>query len=515
MDKLYPVGIQSFEEIINGNFAYVDKTNIIHKLINSGKYYFLSRPRRFGKSLLISTLEAYFLGKKELFKGLSMEKLEKEWTIYPVLHLDLNSQIYNSQSSLTDIIEEHLTKWEELYGSSASEIGITRRFNGIIERAYRKTGKKVVILIDEYDKPMLQAIGEYELLTYYRNTLKGFYGTLKSCDQYIKFAILTGVTRFSKISIFSDLNNLMDISTDERFANICGITEKELYENFKEEISQLADKYKTTDEDIRKKLKEWYDGYHFVENSDDLYNPFSLLNTFAKTKFGSYWFASGTPTFLIELLKSSRYELNSLNETYASAESLGNLDSMYVNPIPILYQSGYLTIKEYISEFDIYLLGFPNKEVEEGFTKFLLPYYASLKNGNSAFEISNLINEIRNGEIDSFMLRLQSFFADTPYELISDLELHYQNVMFIVFRLIGFYTKVEYHTSNGRIDMIVITDNYIYVMEFKFDGSAEEAIKQINRKKYALPFRNEKKKIYKIGVNCSRNIKNIEKWIVE
>lgn len=229
---------------------------------------------------------------------------------------------------------------------------------------------------------MLQAIGEYELLTYYRNTLKGFYGTLKSCDQYIKFAILTGVTRFSKISIFSDLNNLMDISTDERFANICGITEKELYENFKEEISQLADKYKTTDEDIRKKLKEWYDGYHFVENSDDLYNPFSLLNTFAKAKFGSYWFVSGTPTFLIELLKSSRYELNSLNETYASAESLGNLDSMYINPIPILYQSGYLTIKEYISEFYIYLLGFPNKEVEEGFTKFLLPYYASLKNGN-------------------------------------------------------------------------------------------------------------------------------------
>lgn len=362
---------------------------------------------------------------------------------------------------------------------------------------------------------MLQAIGEYELLTYYRNTLKGFYGTLKSCDQYIKFAILTGVTRFSKISIFSDLNNLMDISTDERFANICGITEKELYENFKEEISQLAGKYKTTDEDIRKKLKEWYDGYHFVENSDDLYNPFSLLNTFAKTKFGSYWFASGTPTFLIELLKSSRYELNSLNETFASAESLGDLDSMYINPIPILYQSGYLTIKEYISEFDIYLLGFPNKEVEEGFTKFLLPYYASLKNGNSAFEISNLVNEIRNGEIDSFMLRLQSFFADTPYELISDLELHYQNVMFIVFRLIGFYTKVEYHTSNGRIDMIVITDNYIYVMEFKFDGSAEEAIKQINRKKYALPFRNEKKKIYKIGVNFSRKIKNIEKWIVE
>lgn len=239
MDKLYPVGIQSFEEIINGNFAYVDKTNIIHKLINSGKYYFLSRPRRFGKSLLISTLEAYFLGKKELFKGLSMEKLEKEWTVYPVLHLDLNSQIYNSQSSLTDIIEEHLTKWEELYGSSASEIGITRRFNGIIERAYRKTGKKVVILIDEYDKPMLQAIGEYELLTYYRNTLKGFYGTLKSCDQYIKFAILTGVTRFSKISIFSDLNNLMDISTDERFANICGITEKSCMKTSKKKYHSL------------------------------------------------------------------------------------------------------------------------------------------------------------------------------------------------------------------------------------------------------------------------------------
>ena len=335
MNRIYPVGIQNFEEIRKGNYCYVDKTALIHRLVYSGKYYFLSRPRRFGKSLLISTLEAYFQGKKELFNGL-------------------------------------LCRWEEIYGKRDSETSLSLRFQGIIQRASEKTGHHVVILIDEYDKPMLQALGDEALLTDYRNTLKAFYGTLKSCDQYIKFALLTGVTKFSKVSVFSDLNNLMDISIDDRFTNLCGITEEELYLNFQEDIIALGENNGMTSEEAKSTLKKLYDGYHFAGNSDDIYNPFSLLNTFAKMRFGSYWFETGTPTFLVELLKRSKYNLHRLTEELASADCLGGIDSMNTNPVPILYQSGYLTIKGYDKEFDVYSLGFPNKEVEEGFTRYLM-----------------------------------------------------------------------------------------------------------------------------------------------
>ncbi len=308
MSKIYPVGIQSFEEIREGGYCYIDKTSLIYNLVKSGQYYSLSRPHRFGKSLLISTLEAYFLGRKELFKGLAMEGLEKDWTVHPVLHLDLNTQRYDTSEALTNVLEENLDYWESLYGASENEIGVARRFNGIIRRAAEKTGRKVVVLVDEYDKPMLQAIGNEPLLTDYRNTLKAFYGALKSNDNYLRFALLTGVTKFSKVSVFSDLNNLMDISIDDRFASICGITEHELHTDFKEDILTLAQKNRMTEDEAKQQLKEQYDGYHFVEDSEDIYNPFSLLNTFAKMKFGSYWFETGTPTFLVELLQRSKYE---------------------------------------------------------------------------------------------------------------------------------------------------------------------------------------------------------------
>lgn len=515
MNRLYPIGIQTFEEIRKGGYVYVDKTELIYKLANSGKYFFLSRPRRFGKSLLISTLEAYFSGRKELFEGLAIERLEKGWMEYPVLHLDLNTQKYDTPKALLDVLEENLEKWEEIYGSSEKEIGVARRFNGVIERAAEKTGRNVVVLIDEYDKPMLQAIGNEELMTEYRNTLKAFYGALKSCDRYIRFAILTGVTKFSKVSVFSDLNNLEDISIDSRFANICGISEDELCSELEEDISLLAENNGITIEETHRELKEWYDGYHFSEDGDDIYNPFSLLNTFVKMKFGSYWFETGTPTFLVELLKTAKYNLNNLTTEVASSDSLAGIESMYTNPVPILYQSGYLTIKGYNREFRVYNLGFPNKEVEEGFTRFILPYYASLRSGNSSFEIMSFVTDVRNGDTDSFMLRLQSFFSDIPYEITRELELHYQNVLFIVFRLLGFYTCVEYHTSRGRIDMVVKTDRYIYVMEFKLDGSAEDAMKQINDKGYAAPFDSDPRTLIKIGVNFNNEIRGIEKWIVE
>lgn len=515
MKRNYPVGIQNFEEIRKGGYCYIDKTELVYKLVYSGKYYFLSRPRRFGKSLLVSTLESYFKGRKELFNGLAIERLEKEWNEYPVLHLDLNTEKYDTVEALENKLSLNLRMWEDLYGRNEYEYSLATRFEGVIRRASEQAGRNVVILIDEYDKPMLQAIGNEALQDEYRNTLKAFYGVMKSCDRYIKFALLTGVTKFSKVSVFSDMNNMMDISMSRRFANICGITEEELYKNFSCDIEMLGQKNGMTGDDAKAVLKDMYDGYHFVEDCDDIYNPFSLLSTFAEMKFGSYWFETGTPTFLVALLKRSRYNLYRLTEETASSDALAGLDSVPPGPVPILYQSGYLTIKGYDKEFQVYSLGFPNKEVEEGFTKFLLPCYAHLDSGNPSFEIMTFVKDVRKGDVDAFMRRLQSFFADSPYEMARDLELHYQNVLFIVFKLLGFYTQAEYHTSNGRIDMVVKTDSYIYVMEFKLDGSADEALQQIDDRHYAAPFASDGRKVYRIGVNFSKATRSIERWIVE
>ena len=514
MNRKYPIGIQSFENIRKEGYLYVDKTALIYQLVQTGKYYFLSRPRRFGKSLLLSTLQAYYEGKKELFDGLAMASLEKDWKIYPVLLLDLNAQRYDSVNSLTSILNDTLCEWERLYGTQESETTLSLRFKGVIQRAAEKTGRNVVVLIDEYDKPMLQAIHNKELQSSYRNILKAFYGVLKSKDAYLQFALLTGVTKFSKVSVFSDLNNLMDISMDNRYAAICGITEQELVTDLGEYIRDLSETLQMSYEDLLRELQERYDGYHFVEDSEGLYNPFSLLNTFARKKLGNYWFETGTPTYLVELLKENHYPLEHLTYEQATADTLTGIDTVDSSPIPVLYQSGYLTIKDYDSEFETYTLGFPNKEVEEGFTRFLLPYYAHIRSGSSAFHIVNFVKEVRSGNIDGFMKRLQSFFSDTPYELVRDLELHYQNVLFIIFRLVGFYTQAEYHTSEGRVDLVIRTDQFIYVMEFKLDGTAEEALQQIEEKQYALPFASDSRRLFKVGVNFSNATRNIEKWLV-
>ena len=416
-------------------------------MVKTGSYYFLSRPRRFGKSPLISTLE--------------------------------------------------------------------ERFYHVITKAYEKTGRPVVILVDEYDKPLLQAIGNEDLQTKYRNALKAFYGVLKSMDGFIKFALLTGVTKFGKVSVFSDLNNLKDISMDHRYIEICGITEKEIHENLEPELHDLADAQEMTYEEVCQELKERYDGYHFDYNTVGMYNPFSLLNTFDSMRFGSYWFETGTPSYLVELLKRDHYDLYRMAHEQTNVDVLNSIDSTSNNPIPVIYQSGYLTIKDYEKEFGNYTLGFPNKEVEEGFIKYLLPFYSSVDRVESSFQISKFVTEVRTGEVDAFFRRLQSFFADTPYELVKDLELHYQNVLFIVFKLVGFYVKAEYHTSEGRIDLLLQTDKYIYIMEFKLEGTAEEALQQIEDKQYALPFAQDSRKLFKIGVNFSNQSRNIEKWIVK
>ena len=513
-EKLYPIGIQNFESLRKDGYLYVDKTALIYQLAKRGRYYFLSRPRRFGKSLLISTLEAYFQGKRELFQGLAMEELEKECLQHPILHLDLNIEKYDSIESLGNILNNALTRWEKIYGDEPSEASFSLRFAGIIRRAHELTGQRVVILVDEYDKPMLQAINNEELQREFRNTLKPFYGALKTMDGDIKFALLTGVTKFGKVSVFSDLNNLNDISMDKQYVSLCGMTEEEIHRYFEDDLRRLATAQDMTYEETCTRLKEAYDGYHFRQNSEGIYNPFSVLNTFAKQEFGSYWFETGTPTYLVELLKQNHYNLEQMSHEETNSEVL---NSIYADesPIPVIYQSGYLTIKDYDPRFENYILGFPNREVEEGFIKFLMPFYTNVNKVESPFEIQQFTREIESGQPDAFLRRLQSFFADTPYELIRDLEVHYQNVLFIVFRLVGFYVKAEYHTSEGRVDLVLQTDRYIYVMEFKLEGSAEEALQQIEAKHYARPFEADSRQLFKIGINFDNNTRNIERWIVE
>ena len=371
----YPIGIQSFSEIRTKDFVYVDKTSLLYRLVTEGKYYFLSRPRRFGKSLLLSTFEAYFEGKKELFEGLAISRLEEEWERYPILHLDLNTAKYDCREALERQLDFHLHQWEEVYGSESYEKDLWSRFQGVIRRACERTGHQVVILIDEYDKPLLQAIGNDALQAEYRSTLKAFYGALKSCDKYIRFAFLTGVTKFGKVSVFSDLNNLKDISFDRRYIEICGITEKELHDNFDQCVCELGAANGLSKDECYSRLKEDFDGYHFEYDTVGLYNPFSVLNTLDSCQFRDYWFETGTPSFLVQQLQKTDYPLARMTEEELTADTLNSIDIMDESPLPLLYQSGYLTITSYDKEFKSYLLGFPNREVREGFIRYLVPFY--------------------------------------------------------------------------------------------------------------------------------------------
>ncbi len=511
---IYPIGIQNFEKLRNDGYVYVDKTAHIHRLANTGSYYFLSRPRRFGKSLLISTMEAYFSGKKELFEGLALERLEQKWTKHPILHLDLNTGKYDSEEKLDVVLNDALSKWESLYGSSPTETTFELRFLGIVKRACEKTGERVVILVDEYDKPMLQAIGDDALQTSYRNTLKAFYSVLNTQDRYIKFGFLTGVTKFGKVSVFSDLNNLQDISMDEEYADVCGITDTEVHSYFKESVTELAAANGLTYEATCAKLKEQYEGYHFEYGTEGIYNPFSLLNTFNKRKFRDYWFETGTPSFLVELLKQTNYDLDRLQKEEVTSDVLNSIDSMSRNPIPVIYQSGYLTIKGYDDEFKTYHLGFPNQEVEQGFIKYLMSFYTPVNENESAFFINQFIRDVRSGNPELFMERLQSLFADNSYEIVGDMEKYYHNALYVIFKMMGFYTDVERRTSKGRMDVVVQTKDYVYVMELKLDGSAEDALRQIEEKGYTAPFAHDSRKIFKIGVNFSSAIRGIDSYLI-
>ncbi len=386
----------------------------------------------------------------------------------------------------------------------------------LIMRACEQTGRQVVVLIDEYDAPLLDVMHEEENLPVLRNVIRNFYSPLKACDPYLRFVFLTGITKFSQLSIFSELNNISNVSMDEPYAAVCGITEEEMLERMSGHIECLAGALEMTCEETRLKLKEKYDGYHFIWPSPDIYNPFSLLNALERKKIDNYWFGSGTPTYLVEMLRKFHVLPSEVGHSMqAMASDFDAPTEKMESIVPLLYQSGYLTIKGYDEEFGMYRLGFPNREVEEGVVRFLLPFYANVNKVESPFEIQKFVREVRSGDYDSFFLRLQSFFADTTYEAIREQELHYENVLFIVFKLVGFYTQVEYHTSKGRIDLVLQTDKFIYVIEFKLDGTAEEALQQIHDKHYALPFASDGRKLFKIGVNFSAETRNIEKWIVE
>ena len=511
-----PIGLQSFEVMRNEGFVYADKTEYVLRLAAESRVFFLSRPRRFGKSLFLSTLKAYFLGKKELFKGLYIEDAEQKqaelegreaWIKYPVLYLDFNGGIYDTSEGLLNRFLSFFNEYEEIYKSTG--LDIPDRFKNLIKKIYETTGKQVVILVDEYDKPLLETMIINEPLNEeYRRILKGFYGVIKACDEYIRFAFLTGVTKFSKVSIFSDLNNLRDISLEKNYSGICGITETELKQVFKPEIDALAEERKLNYEETLAQLKKRYDGYLFHPKGENIYNPFSLLNAFTKKEIGSYWFSTGTPSFLVRTLQHQKEICirDILENAEMDENSLQDYRPDMNNPIPILFQSGYLTLKGYDERMGLYKLGFPNDEVKYGFLDNLVPAYTSISKDASGLFIGNFVRAIEKGDTESFMKRMYTACAGLPYSLASKenvkmRERDYQIAFYIIFSLMGQFVQTEVVSSKGRADCVVHTDDTVYIFEFKLMGSGtpKEAIQQIKEKGYAEPYKTSGKKIVLIG----------------
>lgn len=513
---IYPIGIQTFEKLRGEGYVYVDKTALIYKLSHEGSVYFLSRPRRFGKSLLLSTMEAYFQGRKELFRGLAIEKLEKKWTVHPVLHLDLNSGMYTTPEELGRVLDDSLSEWERIYGVKRQSDSCHLRFKAIIRTACEKTGQKVVVLIDEYDKPLLEAIGNEALTQRYRDELRALYSELKTSDRYLKFIFLTGVAKFGKVSIFSGLNNLQDISLNADYSTICGISEDELRDYFDESIRIMGERNRETFEQARAHLKRMYDGYHFNQESPAMYNPFSLLNAFNSKMYISFWFATGTPTYLVRLLLQRDYDLYDMENEQLDLDDLSNTDVLSSNIVHILYQSGYLTIKDYDFETYTYTLGFPNEEVSSGFSRFLLPYYTGIKEEQTTGFISDFTKDIRAGRVHDFMKRLQTALSDRNYQVAGAGETDFHNVVYLIFKLLSYRLDVqaERPTSDGRIDIQIKAKDYVYIFELKYNGTSADALQQIEAKRYADPFVNDPRHIYKIGVNFSGEHRKIsDYWI--
>ena len=513
--RRYPIGIQNFEDLRNNDCVYIDKTALIYHLTHTNKIYFLSRPRRFGKSLLVSTLEAYFSGKKELFEGLAMEQLEKEWTVYPVLHIDFSRTKYTTIEDLQEQLNLYLSEWERTYGKNEEETSYAARLTGLLQRIYQQTGKQAVVLIDEYDAPLLDSNSDSALQGQLRTEMRKFFSPLKAQGQYLRFLFLTGISKFSQMSIFSELNNLQNISMRDDYSAICGITEQELRTQLQIDIEQMAQANKETYEEACVHLKQQYDGYHFSKNCVDIYNPFSLFNAFAQKSYENFWFSTGTPTFLIDILQESDFDIRELDNTTATAEQFDAPSNRITDPLPVLYQSGYLTIKGYDPDFQLYTLAYPNKEVRKGFIESLMPAYVHLPARENTFYVVSFIKDLRIGHLEECLERLKSFFASIPNKLNNKEEKHYQTIFYLFFRLMGQYIDVEVDTAIGRADAVVKLQDTIYVFEFKVDGTPEEALTQINSKKYAIPYQADHRKIVKVGVNFDSATRTIGEWKIE
>lgn len=526
----YPIGIQNFEKIRDGGFVYVDKTALIYDLVTEGNIYFLSRPRRFGKSLLVSTLKAYFQGRKELFKGLAIDSLEKNWNVYPVFHLDFNGTDFTKAGTLEAKIEDAVAAWEEEYGKDSIYTTIGDRFRMVLKRAHAKYGRRAVVLIDEYDKPILDVLdtrltamvdGERRTIEdVNRNILKGFYSVFKAADEDLQFVLLTGVTKFSQVSVFSGFNQPADISLDSRYEALCGITERELYSCFDESIKELAGNYCMGVEDMKLFLKRQYDGYHFSRKLTDIYNPFSLLNAFATQHVDDYWFRSGTPSYLIRLLNYTDEELDELTGKYYDPSEFVDYKADVEKPLPMIYQSGYLTIKDCDMSMNTFLLDFPNNEVRKGFVTLVANSYLKCKDDTGGV-VRELVVALKQGNLELFRKLLTAFLADIPYtmrrkETERERERYFHYTFYLLMRMMSCYTVyTEKQQSEGRVDCIVEVPGYVYIFEFKLDGTAAEALQQINDRGYAQPYAADPRKLYRIGVSFSSETGTVADWAVE
>ena len=519
----YPIGIQSFDQLIEDGYVYIDKTDMVYSLVTEGKIYFLSRPRRFGKSLLVSTLKNYFLGRKELFKGLKIDSLEKDWNVYPVFHLDFNGTDYTVRGGLEKKIRYYLLSWAEEYSlpERTKELGLGDLFAELIRVAHEQSGRRAVVLIDEYDKPILDVLDvDKNLEEEHRNTLKSFYSVFKSADEHLQFVFLTGVTKFSQVSVFSGFNQPFDISMHGKYETLCGISQTELDTVFREPIEEMSGRYECSYDEMRSMLKSHYDGYHFSKNMTDVYNPFSLLNAFATLDISDYWFKSGTPTYLIRLLSHTDENMDEITGRYYSAEEFIDYKATVEQPLPMIYQSGYLTIKDFNLRRNVFLLDYPNNEVKKGFLSLVASNYFNTRENIYSW-IRNAAFQLEDGKIEDFHTGLTSFLAGIPYimrrkENERERERYFQYTFYLIMRLISVYTVyIEKLQSQGRVDCIVETPDYVYIFEFKLDGTACEAMRQINEKGYALEYSSDKRKIYKIGAVFSSETGTIADWLCE
>lgn len=516
----YPIGMQSFDQLIEDGFVYVDKTDLIYSLTHEGKIYFLSRPRRFGKSLLVSTLKNYFLGRKELFRGLAIEGLETEWSVYPVFHVDFNGSNFTEAGVLEKRLNGYVSDWEAMYGLSYDRdtLDLGGRFIKVLEAAHRQTGRRCVVLIDEYDKPILDVLdADPALEDRHRNVLKGFYSVFKGADEHLQFVLLTGVTKFSQVSVFSGFNQPKDISMDARYEALCGITQEEIEHYFLQPIADMAADYRCTPEEMKQHLKRQYDGYHFSDRLTDVYNPFSLLNALDSKRVYDYWFRSGTPTYLIRLLTHFNENLNELTGKYYRPDEFVDYKADVEKPLPMIYQSGYLTIKDYNMRMNKFLLDFPNNEVKNGFVTMLATSYLKPKQRVEGW-IDDLVETMEAGEVEKLQAMFTSFLASIPYTMRrkgdeSERERYFQYTFYLIMRMVSVYTVyVEKVQSQGRVDCVVETPQYVYIFEFKLDGTAAEALQQIEDKGYAREYATDPRQLYKIGVGFSSETGTVSDW---